>query len=261
MATPSKQDLIAAAKVEAARAGIDQAHVPLFLGLIESESNWNPRAVSSVGARGLGQLMPNTAKGLGVSDSFDPVENLRGAATYFSQQLRRFGGDASLALTAYNWGPGNAAKLQTRPSSVRVPKETQDYVPRVFERSLNYGGQVAPTNFAATLFPKLAGVTQAAVDKTVGQRFASQPDQIERAIQTGSVPKAASPAGAETLIGEEDITRAGLPPMAASPTDRPAQRVATMDEFLKKSYGPLAEVADPFPRGFDQELLRIIDEA
>jgi hypothetical protein len=273
MATASKQDLIALAKSSAAQAGIPPDHVPIFLGLIEQESNWNPNAVSSAGARGLGQLMPATGSSLGVKDPFDPGENLRGAATYFSQQLRRFGGDAGLALAAYNWGPGNASKLASKPSSVRIPNETQAYVPKIFEKSLNYGGEVAPSNFSATLFPKLAGVTQDAVSKAVSNRYSGQPDQIERAIKSGNIPGAPArktapaeqgpamyaQAGAMDEITGQPQTATAAPALPGS--DRPAARAATMDEFLKKSYGPLAEIADPFPKGFDQELMRIIKEA
>jgi hypothetical protein len=277
MASPSKQDLIALAKNQARQAGIDDAHVPIFLGMIEQESNWNPRATGPETrfgrAKGLGQLIDSTAKSLGVSDPYDPAESLRGAATYFSQQLRRFGGDAGLALAAYNWGPANAAKLAEKPSSVRIPSETQKYVPKIFEKSLAYGGNVAPTNFVSTLFPKVADVAKTAVASLVGSRYATQPDQIERAIQTGNVPGAARPTPAPSLATEGDITTGGLPPLAesgalpamaeAQPTSgvRPAAGIASMDEFLKRSFGPLADIADPFPKGFDKELMRIIDEA
>jgi hypothetical protein len=271
MSTPSKQDLIALAKSSAAQAGIPPDHVPIFLGLIEQESNWNPKAVSSAGARGLGQLMPATGSSLGVKDPFDPADNLRGAATYFSQQLRRFGGDAGLALAAYNWGPGNASKLASKPSSVRIPNETQAYVPKIFEKSLNYGGEVAPSNFSATLFPKLAGVTQDAVSKAVSNRYSGQPDQIERAIKSGNIPSAparqapAAPEQTPSLFAQASPLGDVQETVAAAPQpgqqERPSMRAATMDEFLKKSYGPLAEIADPFPKGFDQELMRIIKEA
>ena len=95
----------------------------LFLALIERESGWNPRAVSPKGAQGLGQLMPATARDLGVSDPFDPAQNLDGAARYFAAQLARFG-DVALALAAYNAGPEAVA----RHGGVPPYAETRAYV-------------------------------------------------------------------------------------------------------------------------------------
>ena len=77
----------------------------LFRSLIQVESGFDPTAVSHAGAMGLGQLMPGTARALGVTDPFDPVANLDGAARYFTRQLERFDGRIDLALAAYNAGP------------------------------------------------------------------------------------------------------------------------------------------------------------
>src|SRR5437879_9641946 len=89
----------------------DQYNIPrdLFAALINQESGFNPRAVSPKGAQGLGQLMPGTAAGLGVTDAFDPAQNLEASARYFSQQLRTFGSEEN-ALAAYNAGPGAVQK-------------------------------------------------------------------------------------------------------------------------------------------------------
>lgn len=103
----------------------------LFLGLVQQESAWRPDAVSSAGARGLAQLMPATAKELGVDPS-DPIQNLEGGARYLGQQLKRFGGDQKLALAAYNAGPGAVQ----RHGGIPPYQETQNYVQKV----LGYAG-------------------------------------------------------------------------------------------------------------------------
>ena len=108
-----------AARDAARKYGIDP---DMFLRLIQQESSFRPDVVSPKGAIGLGQLMPATAKELGV-DPTDPMQNLEGAAKYLSQQLKRFG-SPELALAAYNAGPTRVARLG------RVPNiaETQNYV-------------------------------------------------------------------------------------------------------------------------------------
>lgn len=98
----------------------------LFLGLINAESGFNPKAVSQAGAIGLGQLMPSTARGLGI-DPTVPAQNLRGSATYLKAQLDRFGGDERKALAAYNAGPGAVQKY----GGVPPYKETINYVNKV----------------------------------------------------------------------------------------------------------------------------------
>ena len=97
----------------------------LFVRQIQAESAFRPDAVSSAGAIGLGQLMPATAKELGV-DPNDPVQNLEGAARYMKQQLDRFG-DPALALAAYNAGPSRVAKAGGVPNIT----ETQNYVAKI----------------------------------------------------------------------------------------------------------------------------------
>lgn len=106
-------------------------HVPpsVFVALIEAESGFNPKAVSPKGAIGLTQLMPATAKALGV-DPHDPEQNLIGGARYLRQQYERFG-TWPLALAAYNAGPTRVAKLGRIPN---IP-ETKAFVARVMKAS------------------------------------------------------------------------------------------------------------------------------
>lgn len=96
----------------------------LLAGLVRQESNFNPYAVSHCGAMGLGQLMPETARGLGVVDPFNASQNLEGAAKYLRQMLDKFGGNVTKALAAYNAGPGAVMKH----NGVPPYRETQNYV-------------------------------------------------------------------------------------------------------------------------------------
>ncbi len=104
--------------------GVDPA---LVAAMITQESGGNPEAVSPAGARGLMQLMPATARMLGVADTFDPQQNVSGGVRYISQLLERFGGDEKLALAAYNAGPGTVDRY----GGVPPYRETTDYVKRV----------------------------------------------------------------------------------------------------------------------------------
>lgn len=114
--------------VELARAAARQNGVPeeLFLRLVQQESNWKPRARSHKGAIGLAQLMPFTAKYLGVNPH-DPAQNLEGGARYLKEQYRTFG-SWRLALAAYNAGPGAVKKY----GGVPPFRETRNYVKKIW---------------------------------------------------------------------------------------------------------------------------------
>ncbi|MDR1086318.1 MAG: lytic transglycosylase domain-containing protein [Deltaproteobacteria bacterium] len=101
--------------------GIDPS---LIRAVVKTESNFNQKAVSRAGAKGLMQLMPKTAQEMGVSDPFNPFENIWGGARYLKKMLDRHGGNLNKALAAYNWGPGNL----DRHGSSRMPTETRRYI-------------------------------------------------------------------------------------------------------------------------------------
>ncbi len=105
----------------------------LIKAVIKAESNFNPTAVSSAGARGLMQLMPGTARSLGVNDSFDPEQNVLAGTRFLRDLLARYNGDMDSALAAYNWGPGN---VDRRPE--QMPRETRDYLARVKQLYASY---------------------------------------------------------------------------------------------------------------------------
>jgi soluble lytic murein transglycosylase-like protein len=118
------------APMVAAAARIHGLPEALLQAVIEVESNFNAGAVSVKGALGLMQLMPQTARYLGVADARDPAANIDGGARYLKELLGRFGNDLPLALAAYNAGP---AAVQ-RSGAIPQFSETQRYVPRVLVR-------------------------------------------------------------------------------------------------------------------------------
>jgi soluble lytic murein transglycosylase-like protein len=130
---PYGAEITAAAK----KYGIDPA---LLAGLVKQESGFKADAGSPAGARGLTQLMPATAAGLGVTNLLDPVQSLEGGAKYLRAQLDAFGGDVTRALAAYNAGPGAVKRY----GGVPPYAETQNYVRAVQANAAAYRA-AAPT--------------------------------------------------------------------------------------------------------------------
>ncbi len=126
---PDDIDRLVCANADAA--GVDKA---LIKAVILNESGFNPNATSPTHAQGLMQLEPATAAGLGVADSYNPEQNVRGGTRYLKALLERFHGDVRLALAAYNAGPGAVEKYGGVPPYV----ETQRYVGNVLDSYRQY---------------------------------------------------------------------------------------------------------------------------
>jgi hypothetical protein len=180
----------------------------LVASMLRQESNGQPDAVSSAGARGLMQLMPGTARDLGV-DPDDPAQNVSGGARYFRQMLDRYGGDETVALAAYNWGLGNVDRWQREGADpARLPAETRDYIARVQGRRGQFRQEEVPAEGGAP-----AGGAPA--------------EAAPAAQEGGGAPGRAAPQGEPTMvIAGRRMTRADLITLAAAaPGNAAVQRL------------------------------------
>jgi soluble lytic murein transglycosylase-like protein len=125
-----------------ARYNVDPA---LIRSVIETESNWNSQAISRKGALGLMQLVPGTARQLGVNNAFDPKQNLDGGVRYLHTLLERYNGDLDRTLAAYNAGPGAVDRARGVPRY----RETREYVQKVTDSYFRPGSNRLPHAFDA----------------------------------------------------------------------------------------------------------------
>jgi len=181
-------DLEALIQRAAQENGLDPEQLRALIGI---ESGGDPNAISQKGAMGMMQLMPGTAREMGVTDPNDPEQNINGGAKYFRQQMDRFG-DPELAAAAYNAGPGAVQKY----GGVPPYSETQDYVKKFRDRMSSagmapgVGAQMDtygdPTANAMAMLPQ---VSRSAVDENTIRSTLSVADKLTSGQLTGSLTK------------------------------------------------------------------------
>ena len=170
----------------------------LIRAIIMQESGFNPNAGSPAGARGLMQLMPGTARGLGVTDITDINQNVEAGTKYIKQMLDKYG-DPRIALAAYNWGPGNVDNALKRYGSgfdqiySHMPSETRNYVPLVSgyfsQYRQSYGGSLS---MAGGFTADISYILEKYPDKPLTKVLKENIDYLNTACASNGVPASAA---------------------------------------------------------------------
>ena len=226
---------------KAAKRGLDPM---LVRSVIKQESGGKNDAKSYVGASGLMQLMPNTARELGVRDSHDPEQNVEGGTKYLSQMIKMFNGNVPVALAAYNWGPGNMQKLIKRTGSTDInelmphmPRETQGYVRNITKSHAEYQAQARATE------PK----TEQA-EKTVERDKATPEVEVARTDTSDNIVTQTTPPPPPMLAA----------PTAQKPESNSPQRAPTVNRTRRDSTQQVAQAATN-PTSLDDMPLLLTD--
>jgi hypothetical protein len=152
------------------------AYDNLIGGMIQQESGGNPSAENPSGAAGLMQLMPGTAGEMGVKDTKDPAQNVRGGTAYFNRMLKQFG-NVKDALVAYNWGPGNAQKwIAGGRNDGELPEETRNYLTNVMRYQQSGHGAAQAAKWGHLWRDKAAGAMPASGGMMPASGFAGATD-------------------------------------------------------------------------------------
>ncbi|MCC7491359.1 MAG: transglycosylase SLT domain-containing protein [Fimbriimonadaceae bacterium] len=242
--------------------GVDES---LVLAVMQTESDFNPRCVSSAGAMGLLQLMPENCRELGVSDPFDPAQNIDGGVRELKKMLATFDGDLKLALAGYNAGP-NAVK---RYGGVPPYRETQDYIPKVLRRQAAFQEELPALTAPSAVVqpsatPPLAAPTRSSSATStpaatpvaplpVGPRLTTRPTKgesaasIERALQAAAAAPTPLPTDDELPASEAPTQPAVTVTRRSSAAPRPEQPAAAAAPAELPPIAPSSVASVPAP--------------